>query len=141
MAARRGVEGLGPRPKEVPKRKMSQEESRAQRAVVNWWAYSYHQLGVPIECLHSVPNGGFRSVVTASIMKAEGQRRGVFDLKLNVARQGFHGLWLEMKAANGVLSPEQKVFMRVMDEQGYCTAVCRSAREAIDKITHYLTTK
>jgi hypothetical protein len=72
-------------------------------------------------------------------MKAEGQRRGVFDIKVNVPRNGSAGLWLEMKAAKGRLSPDQKEFQKAVEEQGYKTAVCFSSFEAINFITTYLT--
>lgn len=121
------------------KKARNNEESRAQRQVIRWWDLAgcrVHKLSHTL--LHSVPNGGFRSVVTASIMKAEGQKRGVFDLKLNVCRQGKAGLWVEMKAANGILSREQKEFMLAVEQQGYATAVCRTAFDAIDTIEKYL---
>lgn len=121
------------------KKTMNNEESRAQKHVVRWWdlmGCRTHNLSHTL--LHSVPNGGFRSVITASIMKAEGQRRGVMDLKLNVARNGYHGMWLEMKAANGVLSAEQIEFKRAVSQQGYHVEVCHSAVEAISAIEKYL---
>ncbi len=71
-------------------------------------------------------------------MKAEGQVSGVFDLKLNVARHGAHGLWLEMKAARGVLSPEQIEFSTAMAAQGYRVEVAHSSNQAIDILTAYL---
>lgn len=137
MANKRGL-AEGPRPKEKTRKPRSQEESRAQRAVIVWWNNHHADFGLPACLLHSVPNGGFRSVVTASIMKAEGQRRGVFDIKLNVARSRFHGLWVEMKAEKGILSGEQNEFMDAVEKQGYCVSVCRSATQAIEKIIHYL---
>ena len=45
----------------------------------------------------AVPNGGGRSVVEASIMKAEGVTAGVADLLLLEARGGWGCLCLEMK--------------------------------------------
>lgn len=123
-----------------PKKPRSQEESRSQRTVISWWAQCHGQFGLSRCVLHSVPNGGFRNVVTASIMKAEGQVRGVFDLKLNVARSGYHGAWLEMKAEKGGLSPDQKKFMAAMDKEGYKTGVAYSSREAIYFFTTYLIT-
>lgn len=125
-------------PPRIPKKKRNNEESVAQRAVMNWWAHVHRLFGLPECVLHSVPNGGFRSVVTASIMKAEGQKRGVFDLKLNVARGPYHGLWLEMKARDGVLSPHQKEFQKAMEEQGYQCDVAWSSFEAINIVTGYL---
>lgn len=128
-----------PLPPPLPRKKRSQEESRAQRSVIRWWHQFHKTFGIPRCALHSVPNGGFRSVVTASIMKAEGQVRGVFDLKLNVARGRKHGLWLEMKAAKGVLSADQIEFGDAMRGQGYQVCVAHSARQAVDILTTYIT--
>jgi len=71
-------------------------------------------------------------------MKAEGQRRGVLDLFLTVPRGGHHGLYIEMKAENGVLSKEQIQFKDFVTYQNYHTVVCRTAEEAIKEIETYL---
>jgi len=127
---------LTPRP---PKKKRNNEESRQQRAFFMWWNLVGANKFKLHPCLmHSVPNGGFRSVVTASIMKAEGQRRGVYDIKLNVARGIYHGAWIEMKAEKGVLSDDQNTFSDAVIEQGYFTAVCYTADQAMQCITKYL---
>jgi len=127
---------LSPSPNKKPR---NNEETRTQRAVMKWWSWAHKVFHVDECLLHSVPNGGFRNVVTASIMKAEGQRRGVFDLKLNVARRGAHGLWLEMKSEKGVLSPEQIAFSDAVVKQGYMTAVAHSYQDAVQIICDYLT--
>lgn len=133
----------GHTPTFVPKKerkKRDDEESRNQRELIKWWEIVGHKKhGLPVCLFHSVPNGGFRNVITASIMKAEGQRRGVFDLKLNVRRGGFSGLWLEMKSSVGRLSVEQIEFQESVKKQGYATAVCRSWQDAVDVIEGYLT--
>lgn len=123
---------------EVKKRR-NNEESAAQIALFYWW-HQVHRVpfGLHEELLHSVPNGGFRNIVTATIMKREGQRRGVFDIKLNVARKGKHGLWIEMKAKKGNLSPDQWIFKSAAEDQGYQCSVCRSTGEAVQVITDYL---
>lgn len=53
--------------------------------------------------LHAIPNGGGRgndkrsAMIQGANMKAEGQKRGVSDLCLNVARQGYRCFYIEMK--------------------------------------------
>lgn len=133
--------GISPEALKVPpvvKRKRDNREHRIQAALIKWWANTHKEFQLPEEVLHSVPNGGFRSPITGAIMKLEGQRRGVFDLKLNVARAGYHGLWMEVKTPEGILSKEQKAFQQAVNLQGYCTLVCRSFEEGKSMITDYL---
>ncbi len=134
QAATGTTEGFVP---SVPK-KRDNRESRSQRLFFQRWHREHALLGFEENVLHSVPNGGFRSKVTASIMKAEGQMRGVWDVKLNVARSGKHGLWLEFKAEGGVLSMHQKEFGEAVREQGYATHVVYSDGEAWIELLKYL---
>lgn len=56
------------------------------------------------EWIHAIPNGGGRgndmrsAMITGAYMKAEGQKRGVYDIAINVARRGYIGFDIEMKA-------------------------------------------
>ena len=50
-----------------------------------------------------------------------------------------HGLFLELKRKDGVLSPEQEVFHEILRKQGYKVVVCRSLNDCINQITTYLT--
>jgi hypothetical protein len=114
-------------------------ESRSQQAVCQWWAYAWKSFGLPCEeCLFAIPNGGSRRVVEAVIMKREGVRKGVSDLFLSVPRGISCGLYIEMKTPDGRIRPEQTKFQEAMMRLGYASMVCRSAEEAIERITTYL---
>jgi len=92
--------------------------------------------------LFAVPNGGKRSVITASILKREGVRRGVPDIFLLSPSNGFHGLAIEMKKdKGGKVSKEQREWLDALKEEGYSAHVCDGAQAAIDTIKQYLTTK
>lgn len=133
-------QGLSAKLTPNPKKPRNNEESREQRYLFKWWRNNaMPRFGLNPIVMHSIPNGGFRNIVTASIMKAEGQAPGVFDVKLNVARKGAHGFWLEMKAQDGDTSDSQDDFREEMTRQGYWCCVCHSADEAIEAITNYLT--
>ncbi len=119
-------------------RKRKNEESRIQMAVIRFWAVAHKDFGVPECVLFSIPNGGWRDVVGAAILKKEGQRNGVSDLMLAVPRGGYHGLFLEMKCATGVISPEQIVFQREVGAQGYATWTAFRYETAVDMIGCYL---
>lgn len=108
-----------------------------QRHCIKWWQVTCRSLGVPEILLFSIPNGGQRGPAAAAIFKAEGLRTGAPDLFLAVPRGGWHGLFLELKRREGVVSPQQEVFHELLSKQAYKVVVCRTANSVIDEITHY----
>src|SRR5690554_620263 len=48
--------------------------------------------------LFAIPNGGHRSKRTAALLKLTGVKRGVPDIFLPLPRNGYHGLWIELKS-------------------------------------------
>ena len=136
--------------------KNNNEESRMQKALIRYWQFACRGFGVHELCLFAIPNGGKRSAIVGSIMKAEGTRKGCPDLFLAVpskpmgeskdpyAALGFalqrrHGLFIELKTPTGRLSPEQIEYHDILSRRGYSVKVCRSTEEAIAAITNYLT--
>lgn len=91
--------------------------------------------GIPV--VH-IPNEGKRSARYGAQLKRMGLRRGFPDLFIPVARKGYHGLFIEMKAKGGRVSPEQKEWARVLAEQRYLCAVCYSFEEAVKTIEGYV---
>jgi hypothetical protein len=88
--------------------------------------------------LYAVPNGGKRSKVEAAIMKAEGVRAGMTDLVLAWPTDRWPGLYIEMKTADGRVSPEQRDWAERLKEAGYRHEICRGHLEAIGVIRDYL---
>lgn len=88
--------------------------------------------------LFAVPNGARVSIGQAIKLKAEGLKAGVPDLMLPVARQGYHGLFVEMKRAGGEVRDTQVSWLDALGEQGYLATVCYGDQDAIDTITAYL---
>jgi hypothetical protein len=116
---------------------MAASEHDEQKALFEWAAWltpSYPELRL----LHAIPNGGYRMVWTGVRLKEEGVRRGVPDVCLPVARQGKHGLFIELKAQRGKVRDEQKEWLAALNEQGYLAVVCWGADEAIATIKDYL---
>lgn len=136
-------------PPPLPRKPRNNEESVMQRALIKWWQVNCRHFGVPELCLFSIPNGGNGDAKRGSIMKAEGQRKGAPDLFLAAPRRPtprpgsttphYSGLFLELKRADGHVSPEQEVFHELLRKQGYAVHVCRSLQECINVITTYLT--
>lgn len=114
-------------------------ESAEQQAVVRWWAMICGTYGLSEKNLMACPAQAARSPRGGARMKAEGYRAGTPDLRLAVARKGYHGLEIEMKKRDGgKLSDSQKEMAFELSEQGYLTTVAYGATAARAIITDYL---
>jgi hypothetical protein len=116
---------------------MYPSEHNEQKTLVEWVAWNTGQ-HPELSLLYAVPNGGYRMEQTGARLKSEGVKAGVPDLCLPVARQGFHGLFIELKARHGTLKPTQQAWLAALNEQGYLAVVCWGADEAIATIKDYL---
>ncbi len=83
--------------------------------------------------VRAVPNGEKRHIRVASRLKAEGVRRGTPDIF--VCLPAGKVAWLEMKAAKGSLSPEQKAFREKVEALGHYYGVAKTVTEAIEYLT------
>ncbi|MFI3270839.1 MAG: VRR-NUC domain-containing protein, partial [Pseudomonadota bacterium] len=83
-------------------------------------------------------NGGHRHIAVASKLKAEGVKAGIPDLFLPVPRGELHGLYIEMKAQGGKVSPAQKAMMKALKGQGYGCIVAYTWNQAFETIKEYL---
>jgi len=119
------------------------EEHKIQCGIVDWY-----DLTIGDGLLFAIPNGGARDARTGAMLKAEGVRKGVWDLFLakpclNVV-PWFHGLWIEVKTpkrrttARGGLTIEQNRFWAMVRLNGYKTEVVYTTQEGIDAIARYL---
>lgn len=88
--------------------------------------------------LYHIPMGGKRSAITASILKAMGARKGIWDYILFARRGSNPGMIIEMKHGKNKLTEEQEDFGVYMLEQGWITAVCYSWTEAASFLCAYL---
>ena len=112
-------------------------ESGAQEMLFTW--AMWQQEGRPeLKLLYHVPNGGKRDAKTGRALKRQGVKAGVPDLCLPVARGGYHGLYIELKAGKNTTSPKQKEWINDLGQQGYYAAVCRGCEEAKETIENYL---
>jgi len=102
-----------------------------------------------LKLLYAVPNGAFMGGETAQAklrgiqryrkLEAEGLKKGVPDICLPCARQGFHGLYIELKRIKGgTVSHEQKEWLSALNTEGYKAVVCRGFDEAREIIEEYL---
>ena len=89
--------------------------------------------------IFAIPNGGKRNVITAIKLKAEGVVPGVPDIFFAWPRQGYHGLFIEMKKAKGgMVSEEQAAMHHRLTLAGYRVVVCHGACEASAEVAKYM---
>lgn len=96
-------------------------EHEEQRELVKWFRQTFD--GVRI---FAIPNGGARSITTATRLKVEGVSAGVPDLYVPLWK-----LWIEMKRVKGgVVDKSQKDWHDYLKSIGDRVIVCRGADEA-----------
>ncbi len=114
---------------------MKHIEDDNQEAFFKWADY------VPeLRWMHAIPNGGKRNPREAARLKRQGTKSGVWDIFLPMARHGYHGLYIEMKAGKNKLTDNQKEFGKFVSGEGYCCVVCWSWINAKKEVMKYLKT-
>lgn len=112
---------------------MKTQESNLQIQCVKWFRLKY-----PNTIIAAIPNGGKRNAITASILKQEGVLAGMPDLIICCARNGFNGLFIEMKFGKNRLSESQLLMMIKLRGEGYKTEVCYTFDEFERVCNEYL---
>ena len=104
------------------------------------WAGAMSVLRYPeLALLYHCPNGGSRNAVEARHLKEQGVKAGIPDIFLPVAKNGWHGLYIELKRkVGGVVSPEQKQMIDKLRMQKYRVEVCTGIHAAADVIEAYM---
>lgn len=116
------------------------EPEHVEQKAVFYWA-ALHQARVPeLDMFYAIPNGRGRSKAEAGKLKAEGVKRGVPDIALDVARRGKHGLRIEMKApgALNTVSADQEIWIARLEAEGYEVHVCDRWQNAWNVLMDYL---
>lgn len=116
------------------------DEHAEQAALIRWAQIQACRLPA-LGLLFAIPNGGRRDAVTGARLKAEGVRAGVPDLCLPWPAGGWHGLWIELKAAGGSASPEQRQWIGRLRAAGYRAEVCVGWEAAARVLLDYLESK
>lgn len=112
-------------------------EATEQEFIISWCRLlepRYPEL----KWIYHIPNGGSRNQIEAAHLKAQGVKAGVPDLCLPVPRNGFHGLYIEMKYGRNKTTGNQEEWLEALAKLGYKTAVCYGAEEARRVIKDYL---
>lgn len=104
------------------------------------WAKRNAEAMPELSLLFAIPNGGHRSKRQGALLKLTGVKAGVPDVFLPVARGGYHGLFIEMKARRkgARATQEQKDWIVALERQGYRALVCIGFEAARAAILDYL---
>ena len=84
-----------------------------------------------------IPNGGSRNKMEAANLKRQGVRAGVPDLCFPVAKRGYHGMFIEMKAGKNKTTGLQDEWLELLQSNGYFARVCYGFDEARAVIDWY----
>lgn len=114
-------------------------EQMEQAALFAWARNPSVQRAYPELRLLSCSLNGVRLTPSqAAKAKAAGMLKGEHDVRLPVARCGFHGLSIEMKAKDGTISKEQKEYGALLMDEGYLVYYCFDWQCAMEAILDYL---
>jgi hypothetical protein len=119
-------------------RKLSEHDE--QKALFDWAELD----GRPgLSMMFAIPNGGHRKKQVAAKLKAEGVKRGVPDICLPVARNGYNGLYIELKKPKdttpaGKPTKEQIEWLGALSDEGYFAVMCIGWEAAKATICDYL---
>lgn len=114
------------------------QPERVEQCLVMYWAMEMEAEFPVLELLRSSFNPGKMSWHMSKKMKWEGAKPGFPDLELNVPRQGYHALFIEMKSKDGSLTNDQKRVFPLLKQHGNRVDVCRSWHAAAAVIVEYL---
>lgn len=112
-------------------------EDEEQAVVIEWCELNSHRYP-ELKMIYHVPNEGKRSAAYAAKEKRLGLKKGVPDLVIPVKRMGFAGLYIEMKKIGGRLTREQRIWLDMLNDEGYAAFVAEGAEQAIKIIQGYL---
>lgn len=115
----------------------TQHEAAEQEALFRW-ALFVSAYFPEIDLLYHIPNGGSRNKLEAAHLKRQGVKAGVPDLCLPVARGGYHGLYIELKAGNNKTTEKQDEWLQNLRTQNYAAEVCFGWEQAAIVIKKYL---
>jgi hypothetical protein len=107
-------------------------EAGLQVAVITYLRSQYPN------ALHCASAGGmFTSIKQAIKMKATGYVKGFPDLQICEPNEKYHGLFIELKTEKGIVSKEQKEWIKQLNKKGYYASICKGFGQAQKVIDDY----
>ena len=126
------------------RRRTGRNAEHQEQVALLYWCACVKQDYPLLRLLFAIPNGGARSARTGARLKAEGVKPGVPDLFLPVARFGFNGLFIEMKAPGELKRAAKKrrdvqaMWHDELRAQSYRVEVCEGWMAAKAVLQDYL---
>ena len=108
-------------------------EDRLQTEVIKYIRYQYPNIRY---CASA--GGVYTGIKQARKMVRTGYVKGFPDLFIYEARNGYHGLALELKTIKGRATKEQKQWIEDLKERNYYAVICKGLPEALAVIDNYL---
>jgi hypothetical protein len=108
-------------------------EADEQMVVVRYLKAKYPQALFTIS-----PQGMKLPIRLAAKFKRMGYRAGTPDIQILEPRQGYHGLFIELKMPRGRTTESQREFISELFRRGYKAVVCFGASAACEVIDEYL---
>lgn len=108
-------------------------ETQEQKQLIQWT-----RTDPRFQFLFHIPNesiGGQGWIIRNRQM---GVKSGVPDLFFPVPMNGYHGMFIEMKAEKGRLGAEQKKWIRALETLGYKCVVAHGWKEAKKSLEEYV---
>lgn len=124
----------------MKKRQVNYEPSEhKQQCIIFAWAEIIAITYPELRLLNGSLNGVRLTPGQAKKARDAGMKRGYPDIQLPVARGGYHGLYIELKKERGSYpTPDQKQWIRDLNDQDYYACVARGSEAAMDIIMKYL---
>lgn len=97
-------------------------EEDIQKAVIQYLGWALPPNGIA----YAIPNGGLRHKKAAARLKGQGVTAGIPDIHCLVDGRS---IYIELKAARGVVSPAQRLMMQRLYYCGAEVVVCRGVPE------------
>lgn len=116
---------------------MNQAEHKEQAALFDWLNLASVQYP-EFKMAYAIPNGGHRYISVAKKLKREGVKPGVPDICFPVARDGYHALYIELKAGNNKPTKKQQQWIIDLSKEGNLALVCIGWEQAKNVFIEYI---
>lgn len=107
-------------------------EDRLQSEVIKYIRYQYPKIRY---CASA--GGVYTGISQARKMVRNGYVKGFPDLFIYEARNGYHGLAIELKTIKGIATKEQKDWIAALQKRNYRAEICKGLPAILDLIDDY----
>lgn len=123
--------------KTTPRKRRVDHEGNEQISLFLWLQLQHPEI---YEMAFHTPNGGKRNPSEAARFKKQGVKAGYPDIAIDIPRNGYHGLRIEIKATppnDCRVSESQKQWIEKLNNHGFKAVVCLGLNDAKQTIKDY----